>query len=273
MRSRTAGTTASKRRNRPKQHVRRLSSSRAKDVPRTADGTGAPVGAGTSRRAHVSNLFGRRQPIHHINLFKPICKSILLIGETSPGLWYGPRLARAGTQAQTWGLLAIVAAGFCLLALPPVSGADRPAIHRLRADDANLAAKSRSAVLGLYSLDSRLSTARDAAHVARERDSPAPDRARHDPSSAPAGPPRCTPLPTTSGIAVEIPLRPRQHEHARGSARSEIARRRDDPTGRRQPRGRGEPGRAHAGAIGPGPPPASLARAHQPGAGTRRRDP
>jgi 3D (Asp-Asp-Asp) domain-containing protein len=59
-----------------------------------------------------------------------------------------------------WGLLGIVAAGFCLLALPAISAARRsPTVTQLRADDQNLAAKSRSAILNLYSLDARLSTA------------------------------------------------------------------------------------------------------------------
>jgi len=61
----------------------------------------------------------------------------------------------------SWGLLGIIAAGFCLLALPPVSGADRtPTLDQLQAADASLAAQSRSAVLGLYSLDTQLSAAR-----------------------------------------------------------------------------------------------------------------
>lgn len=59
-----------------------------------------------------------------------------------------------------WGLLGVAAAGFCLLTLPPASGAGHtPSLHHLRAEDANLAAKSRSAVLGLYSLDTRLTDA------------------------------------------------------------------------------------------------------------------
>jgi 3D (Asp-Asp-Asp) domain-containing protein len=66
-----------------------------------------------------------------------------------------------GAHKVTRGLLGVVAACFCLLALAPASAADRSrTIHRLRADAANLAGKKRSAVLGLYSLESQLSVAR-----------------------------------------------------------------------------------------------------------------
>jgi 3D (Asp-Asp-Asp) domain-containing protein len=59
------------------------------------------------------------------------------------------------------GLLGITAAGFCLLVLPATSGAGGggSTLQQLNAAGASLAAKSRSAVLGLYSLDSRLATA------------------------------------------------------------------------------------------------------------------
>ncbi len=58
------------------------------------------------------------------------------------------------------GLLVIFAACFGLLAIPLSSAAGPPpTAAQLRAEDADLAAKSRSAVLGLYSLDSRLSAA------------------------------------------------------------------------------------------------------------------
>ncbi len=64
-------------------------------------------------------------------------------------------------EKATWGLLGIAAACFGLLALPQASGAGpQPTLTQLQADDANLAAKSRSAVLELYSLDSRLAAAR-----------------------------------------------------------------------------------------------------------------
>ncbi len=48
----------------------------------------------------------------------------------------------------------------CMLALPAGAGAGRPAVAALRADDAGLAAKSRGAVLELYSLDARLTAAK-----------------------------------------------------------------------------------------------------------------
>ena len=65
-----------------------------------------------------------------------------------------------GAHTPRWGLLGIAAAGCCLLVLPPVSGAGRGrSLDRLRAQNVNLAARSRSAVLGLYSLDTRLTAA------------------------------------------------------------------------------------------------------------------
>jgi 3D (Asp-Asp-Asp) domain-containing protein len=54
-----------------------------------------------------------------------------------------------------------VAACVCTLALPPAAGAGNapPTVASLKADDAGLAAKSRAAVLELYSLDTRLTAA------------------------------------------------------------------------------------------------------------------
>lgn len=58
-------------------------------------------------------------------------------------------------------LLLVLAAAAAVLAAPAVSGAgSSPSITSLRAQDAALAAKKRSAVLGLYSLDTQLSNAR-----------------------------------------------------------------------------------------------------------------
>jgi 3D (Asp-Asp-Asp) domain-containing protein/peptidoglycan hydrolase CwlO-like protein len=53
----------------------------------------------------------------------------------------------------------IFAACFCLLTLAPTGTAGHAPLGQLRADDANLAAKSRSAVLDLYSLDTELTGA------------------------------------------------------------------------------------------------------------------
>ncbi len=58
-------------------------------------------------------------------------------------------------------LVLLVATASVVLAVPAVSGAgSAPATSSLRAQDAALAAKSRSAVLGLYSLDQQLAQAR-----------------------------------------------------------------------------------------------------------------
>jgi 3D (Asp-Asp-Asp) domain-containing protein/peptidoglycan hydrolase CwlO-like protein len=61
----------------------------------------------------------------------------------------------------SWRLLGVAAASVVVLVLPPSSGADRAhALGQLRAENADLAAKTRSAVLDLYSLDVRLGSAR-----------------------------------------------------------------------------------------------------------------
>jgi 3D (Asp-Asp-Asp) domain-containing protein/peptidoglycan hydrolase CwlO-like protein len=58
-------------------------------------------------------------------------------------------------------LVGISMAAIIVLTLPPASGARRaPTVDRLRAEDADLAARARSAVLGLYALDARLGAAR-----------------------------------------------------------------------------------------------------------------
>jgi len=60
-----------------------------------------------------------------------------------------------------WGLLLGGAACLCTLAIPTADGAGpgRLSVAALRADDAGLAAKARAAVLDLYSLDTRLTSA------------------------------------------------------------------------------------------------------------------
>jgi peptidoglycan DL-endopeptidase CwlO len=62
-----------------------------------------------------------------------------------------------------WGLILAAAACFCLLATcllaTPASGIGPSTVASLSADDAQLAAKQRAAVLDLYSLDARLATA------------------------------------------------------------------------------------------------------------------
>jgi len=61
----------------------------------------------------------------------------------------------------SWVLLGAAAASVVFLVLPPPSGADRShALGRLRAENTNLASKTRSAVLDLYSIDVRLDSAR-----------------------------------------------------------------------------------------------------------------
>jgi len=58
-------------------------------------------------------------------------------------------------------LLFVLAAATAVLAAPAVGGAgSSPSLSSLRSQDAALAAKKRSAVLGLYALDAQLSTAR-----------------------------------------------------------------------------------------------------------------
>jgi peptidoglycan DL-endopeptidase CwlO len=58
------------------------------------------------------------------------------------------------------GTIMLAALCACMLAVPPLGGADpSPSIASLKANDADLAAKARAAVLDLYSLDARLSAA------------------------------------------------------------------------------------------------------------------
>ena len=80
-----------KARNDREQHVWRQSSPRRSRQSRT----GAPGGAGTSRGADVSNLFGHGQPTTVTKLPKP---AVFWAGHEEKGrrLWYGPALALAG---------------------------------------------------------------------------------------------------------------------------------------------------------------------------------
>ncbi len=71
-------------------------------------------------------------------------------GTVSPLLW---------AVKGTWGLVLAAAACFCVLANSASGSAPRTSVGSIRADDAQLAAKSRAAVLDLYSLDARLAGA------------------------------------------------------------------------------------------------------------------
>ena len=74
-----------------------------------------------------------------------------------PGLWYGPTLLwPVGRRGLVW---AAASACFCLLAVQAAGAGPSPSVTSLQADDAQLAAKSRAAVLDLYSIDERLATA------------------------------------------------------------------------------------------------------------------
>ena len=117
------------------------------------------MGAGTSRGADVSNLFGREQPNGYTKLLKSPCFSAQS-EKNGPGCGTVPPLL--GQAKGMRGLLAaaITACACVLVAISPAAGT-RPwgSIGSLQTNDANLAAKSRAAVLELYSLDTRLTTA------------------------------------------------------------------------------------------------------------------
>jgi peptidoglycan DL-endopeptidase CwlO len=73
-------------------------------------------------------------------------------------LWYGPALV----IAPPWRLLGIAAAGTAGLVLPLAPAAAPPSkLQQLRSDAAAIESQKRSAILSLYSLDSRLVAAHD----------------------------------------------------------------------------------------------------------------
>src|SRR5947209_15790845 len=76
-------------------------------------------------------------------------------------LWYGPALVPGPTQPFVLRLLGIVAAALAV-AVPAAVAAPGPAgkASSLRSENARLEAQSRSAVLGLYSLDARIAASR-----------------------------------------------------------------------------------------------------------------
>jgi 3D (Asp-Asp-Asp) domain-containing protein len=82
-------------------------------------------------------------------------------GSPPPGLWYGPRLVLGQAHTPRRRLLPFAAIALAVLVAPAVGGANPShTASALRAHDAEIAAKSRSAVLGLYALDQRLAGAR-----------------------------------------------------------------------------------------------------------------
>lgn len=79
----------------------------------------------------------------------------------SEGLWYGPRPVRPQAHPSLRRPLLVAILAVTALAVPAVSGAGgQQSTASLRAKDAAIAAKSRAAVLGLYSLDQQLAAAR-----------------------------------------------------------------------------------------------------------------
>jgi peptidoglycan DL-endopeptidase CwlO len=120
---------------------------------------GAPGGAGTSRTGDVSKSArlqatgSRLQTCRNLQLAVPQGrKSCPNCGTVPPllGLVKGKR-----------GLVLGAVACFAVLGISPAGGASpTPSVGSLQADDAALAAKSRAAVLDLYSLDERLATAK-----------------------------------------------------------------------------------------------------------------
>src|SRR5581483_12464011 len=68
------------------------------DDPLFGDGTGAPVGAGTSRDEEVSNVFGRASTVELLEMHAKHVAFCTNTQAPAPGLWYGPPVLG---QAQT----------------------------------------------------------------------------------------------------------------------------------------------------------------------------
>ena len=83
-----------------RKYVWRLSQA-TNECPLLGAGTGAPGGAGTSRRQDVSRPSGRLRQKNHPNPAPNLCKSARSTVGSPPKLWYGPARARAGTHAAT----------------------------------------------------------------------------------------------------------------------------------------------------------------------------
>jgi 3D (Asp-Asp-Asp) domain-containing protein len=98
-----------------------------------------------------------------LNLLKPTRGSLGAGGRIAPGRAAESRrgcVTVPPVPAPGWRLVGIAAAGTAGLVLPLSSGAaPSPRLHSLRNEAASLASKKRSAILGLYSLDARVSAA------------------------------------------------------------------------------------------------------------------
>lgn len=143
----------------PCENVRRPSLP-TNDNPLAGGGTDAPGGAGTSRVEEASKPFGRTstfsllEPAGKPTDFYSLCRSSfrepVVRSRTVLGEAFKPRRR----------LLWFAALSLAVLAAPAISGASStPSRSSLRAQNVQLAAKSRSAVLQLYSLDQRLGAA------------------------------------------------------------------------------------------------------------------
>ena len=111
------------------------------------------------------------------NLCQPGSRRLKSCGNcgTVPPLLWGAKVR--------WGPPLGVAACVCMLAIPAAAGAGHsPTVAALQADDAGLAAKSRAAVLDLYSLDTRLTAAQGQARLAPGGPGAARSRARGAPT-------------------------------------------------------------------------------------------
>ena len=149
-------------------------------TPDDGDGTGAPGGAGTSRVRRRLAMCSDGASTE--NYRKPTPKPVLFCTKRRfppprAVVRSRPVLGQAHTPRRR--LLPFAALALAVLAAPAVGGANpSQSASTLRAQDAAIAAKSRAAVLGLYSLDQRLG---GRAHEARR--APAAGAARCAPSA------------------------------------------------------------------------------------------
>ena len=141
------------------------------DGPLAGVGTGAPDGAGTSREMDRTRDFGRsstfaasRGPLNHVHFVtKRSISGLRTVVRSRPVL--------GQAHWPTRRLLAAAALAFAVLAIPALGVADSGrSTPSLRAQAAALAAKRRSATLGLYALDQQLADRRSPPAVAARPD-------------------------------------------------------------------------------------------------------
>src|SRR5262249_9961505 len=157
-RARDRGHGEQTRRKRCDRDVRRRTSSQAPQCPQQTDVVDAPVGP----VQHEGRRLATYEDGSNGNLRDSISRKLpeitrLRVGKSPFWLWYGPAVLAA-----PWRPLGIAATGAMLLLLPASAlAAPSPNEQALRAQMSSIEHQKRSAILSLYSLDSRLAAAYD----------------------------------------------------------------------------------------------------------------